>query len=108
MLAEVESGNGAASERGVHAASTSGLQTTVKRPEGRAPSSPAEHRAATAAAARELNALRERWLNPPEWTVGKILEFPGSTGGPWHRYLDAKAVNAKIRRRGLQQSCPRQ
>jgi hypothetical protein len=42
-----------------------------------------------------LNALRERWLNPPEWTVEKILEFPGSTGGPWSRYLDAKTVDAK-------------
>ena len=29
----------------------------------------AEHRAAIAAAAKELNELRERWLNPPEWTV---------------------------------------
>ena len=26
--------------------------------------------AAIAAAAKELNGLRERWLNPPEWTVG--------------------------------------
>ena len=50
---------------------------------------------AIAAAAKELNALRERWLNPPEWTVEKILEFPGSTGGPWSRYLDAKTVDAK-------------
>jgi len=51
--------------------------------------------AAIAAAAKELNELRERWLNPPEWTVEKILEFPGSTGGAWHRYLDSKTVNAK-------------
>jgi len=42
-----------------------------------------EHRAAVAAVAKELNALRERWLNPPEWTVERILEFPGSAGGPW-------------------------
>ena len=55
----------------------------------------AEHRAAIAAAAQELNELRERWLNPPEWTVEKILEFPGSTGGAWQRYLDAKTVDAK-------------
>jgi hypothetical protein len=34
-----------------------------------------------------LNELRERWLNPPEWTVERILEFPGSTIGPWSRYL---------------------
>ena len=42
---------------------------------------------AIAAAAKELNALRERWLNPPEWTVEKILEFPGSIGGVWDRYI---------------------
>ncbi len=46
-----------------------------------------EHRAAIAAAAKELNTLRERWLNPPEWTVEKILEFPGSINGPWARYI---------------------
>ena len=46
-----------------------------------------------AAAAKELNALRERWLNPPEWTVEKILEFPGSTGGPWDRYIDKSTLN---------------
>jgi len=51
--------------------------------------------AAIAAAAKELNELRERWLNPPEWTVEKILEFPGSTAGPWSRYLAAKTVDAK-------------
>jgi hypothetical protein len=44
-------------------------------------------RAAIAIAAKELNALRERWLNPPEWTVEKILEFPGSVNGPWARYV---------------------
>ena len=43
--------------------------------------------AAIAAAAQELNALRERWLNPPEWTVEKILEFPGSANGAWARYV---------------------
>ncbi len=42
-----------------------------------------------------MNELRERWLNPPEWTVENILEFPGSTGGAWQRYLDAKTVDAK-------------
>jgi hypothetical protein len=50
-------------------------------------STPTEQRAAIAAAAQELNALRERWLNPPEWTVEKILEFPGSADGPWSRYI---------------------
>jgi len=46
-----------------------------------------EHRAAIAAAANELNELRERWLNPPEWTETRTLEFPGSTNGPWARYV---------------------
>jgi hypothetical protein len=55
----------------------------------------AEHREAIAAAAKELNELRERWLNPPEWTVEKVLEFPGSSDGPWQRYLDPKTVDAK-------------
>ncbi len=52
-----------------------------------------EYRAAIAAAARELNELRERWLNPPEWTVEKILEFPGSVGGPWDRYIDKSTIH---------------
>ena len=38
-------------------------------------------------AARELNARRERWLNPPEWVREEILEFPGTIGGPWTRYI---------------------
>jgi len=56
---------------------------------GGAPRKPApgQHRAAIAAAAKELNELRERWLNPPEWTVERILEFPGSIAGPWSRYV---------------------
>ncbi len=51
------------------------------------PQSKAVQEAAIASAAKELNDLRERWLNPPEWTVEKILEFPGSVDGPWARYL---------------------
>jgi len=54
---------------------------------GSVPKTQDEHRAAIAAAAKELNELRERWLNPPEWTVEKILEFPGSVDGPWARYI---------------------
>jgi hypothetical protein len=54
---------------------------------GPSPETHAEHRAAIAAAAKELNELRERWLNPPEWTVEKVLEFPGSVNGPWARYV---------------------
>ena len=59
------------------------------------PRTPAEHRAAIAAAAAELNELRERWLNPPEWTEEKILEFPGSVDGPWSRYIAPQTVDAK-------------
>jgi hypothetical protein len=49
------------------------------------PLSASDHRAAVAAAAEKLNDLRERWLNPPEWTIERILEFPGSADGPWSR-----------------------
>ena len=38
--------------------------------------------------ARALDELRRNWLNPPEWTKEEILEFPGSTDGPWARYID--------------------
>ena len=44
--------------------------------------------AAIAAAARELNELRENWLNPAEYTVTEVLEFPGSVDGPWARYVE--------------------
>ena len=47
---------------------------------------------AIAAAAKELDTLRNNWLNPPEWTKTEILEFPGSADGPWKRYIhDANA-----------------
>jgi hypothetical protein len=43
-------------------------------------------------AARELDGLRTNWLNPAEWTKEEVLEFPGSTAGPWSRYVhDADA-----------------
>lgn len=48
-----------------------------------------------AGAARELDELRGRWLNPPEWVREEVLEFPGSVGGPWARYVhepDARGV----------------
>ncbi|MFZ3374048.1 MAG: DNA methyltransferase [Chthoniobacterales bacterium] len=38
-------------------------------------------------AARELNGLRENWLNPAEWTATRALEFPGSANGPWSRFV---------------------
>ena len=46
-----------------------------------------EQEAAIGDAARELNKLREAWLNPPEWTREEVLEFPGSADGPWARYV---------------------
>jgi hypothetical protein len=42
---------------------------------------------AIAAAAKDLNDLRNAWLNPPEWTRQEILWFPGSVNGPWSGYL---------------------
>ena len=42
---------------------------------------------AVAAAAHELDELRERWLNPPEWVREEVLEFPGSMDGPWSRWI---------------------
>lgn len=44
-------------------------------------------REAVAAAATELDALRNAWLNPPEWTREEVLEFPGSVDGPWKRFV---------------------
>jgi hypothetical protein len=43
--------------------------------------------AVIAAAAKELNELREGWLNPPEWMVEKKLEFRGTVGGLWDRFI---------------------
>ena len=47
------------------------------------------------AAAKALNELRERWLNPPEWTMTEVLEFPGTVGGPWNRYLTPETRHLK-------------
>ncbi len=41
-----------------------------------------------AKAAQELDQLRCNWLNPAEWTKTEYLEFPGTIGGPWDRYID--------------------
>ena len=51
------------------------------------PAAPTEQQSAIATAAKELDDLRNRWLNPPEWTREEVLEFPGSLTGPWARYL---------------------
>ena len=42
---------------------------------------------AIAAAAKDLDTLRNNWLNPDEWTKTEVLEFPGSVEGPWKRYV---------------------
>lgn len=44
-------------------------------------------REAIGAAAKELDRLRENWLNPEEWTQENVLEFPATVGGPWHRWI---------------------
>ena len=46
-----------------------------------------EQESVIAAAAKELDELRTRWLSPPEWTREEPLEFPGSVDGPWVRYV---------------------
>ena len=43
---------------------------------------------AIGSAASELDQLRKRWLNPPEWTHEEILEFPGSADGPWRQFVE--------------------
>jgi type II restriction/modification system DNA methylase subunit YeeA len=51
-----------------------------------------DQRAAVAAAAKELDRLRTNWLNPPELVRTEVLEFPGTVGGPWSRYIDPGTV----------------
>lgn len=46
-----------------------------------------------AATAKELDTLRNNWLNPPEWTREQVLEFPGSVDGPWARYVTNAGAN---------------
>ena len=55
----------------------------------------ADQEAAVSLAAKDLDGLRSRWLNPPEWTKSEMLEFPGSVDGPWSRYVvepDAQGI----------------
>jgi hypothetical protein len=63
------------------------------------PEPTAEQEAAIATAARELNAMRERWLNPPEWTREEILEFPAAPDGPWARFVEPGTRVARWPRR---------
>ena len=46
-----------------------------------------ERETAIAEAAKELDTVRNNWLNPSEWTSEEFLEFPGSIDGPWARYV---------------------
>lgn len=48
-----------------------------------------------ASAAKELDTLRNNWLNPPEWVRTETLEFPGSADGPWRRFVDPATVDAR-------------
>jgi hypothetical protein len=39
-------------------------------------------------AARQLDSLRLRWLNPPDLLREEVLDFPASTDGPWGAMVD--------------------
>ena len=39
-----------------------------------------------------MDRLRTGWLNPPEWTLEEVLEFPGPVDGPWRRYVDPATI----------------
>jgi hypothetical protein len=56
------------------------------------------HHAAISEAARQLDDLRTRWLNPPEWTREEILEFPATPGGPWTRFIQPGTTIARYPR----------
>jgi len=46
-------------------------------------------------AAKALDELRANWCNPPEWVRTELLEFPGSSDGPWKRFVtdaDARGI----------------
>lgn len=49
----------------------------------------AEARAAISILARDLDGLRSRWLNPPEWTREEALSFPASLDGPWRHLVES-------------------
>lgn len=51
---------------------------------------------AISGAARNLDTLRNRWLNPPEWTREDVLEFPASETGPWRHGRDPQTGLARL------------
>jgi len=57
-------------------------------------------REAIAEAARELDRLRNNWLNPPEWTREEVLGFPRSAGGPDDGLL-ARLLELNLARAGV-------
>ena len=50
-----------------------------------------DQEAAIAEAARELDALRQRWLNPPEWTREAVLDFTNA-----QRLRDVKLLHEAV------------
>ena len=52
-----------------------------------------EQELAIGEAAKWLDQARENWLNPPEWTREEILDFPGTVGGPWDRFIDPSTIS---------------
>ena len=48
-----------------------------------------------AEAAQELDSLREAWLNPPEWTKTDELQFLGTVGGTWDRFIDRSSIQER-------------
>lgn len=49
--------------------------------------------ATIATLAEQLEQLRSRWLNPPEWCIEDVFEFPASVNGPWGRLVNNPDVN---------------
>ena len=52
------------------------------------PEATAEQRETIATTARELDTMRNRWLNPPEWVKEEALVFPATVDGPWAHCLE--------------------
>jgi len=65
------------------------------------PEATAEQKIDISSAARELNELRENWLNPPEWTTTRVLEFPGSIDGPWSRFININGGTTAVSSQNL-------
>jgi hypothetical protein len=47
-------------------------------------------------AAKALDTLRARWLNPPEWMREETLEFPARADGIWSRFVVSESVQDGI------------